>query len=375
MLHSLRPLRSWILAVVVFGTGCFQHTYRVSATELDRLAQLPAKDRGERIRALQHVIRHVEAAPPDRTLEGPREVVDDGVADDLVTRIVIAHCLIHVDCGIAPGPVPHLRFTRQGRATTTRVPRGGAPPRGGRGSSGGSGGGDGGDGGGLGEAGIAIAVAAAVAVAASVAVVATIEGKRHDGWVHVGAAHPIHLYNRAGEWLTVPAYALEPELAAWADGAILDAEDGELSHLERAPLNRRGFSLGYGGGLMGIGGDERPFGGGARLELGGFPHHNLGLGLFVDFAMSSRRSLVRYGGEAQVFAPSLRGVHLGAYFQGGRAVHRDHLEAWRDPRPFLGAGGLLQVEITTRLALHLRGGAWTGHGAWRPEAWVGLAVY
>ncbi|MCB9635373.1 MAG: hypothetical protein H6721_24910 [Sandaracinus sp.] len=353
---------SFLLFAATFLGGCLQSTYQIRSDELERLAQLPPEDRGERIRAVQELATRPDEAPVDDvTVEGPNAIVAVAVA----ARIHETRCRLH-GCGpevLVPTPVPGVHV-----AVDPTRGRGG---RGGRGSSLGES--SSGDDDSIGAAAVAAAVVATVAVAGVVVGVAATEGARHDGWVGVSMDHPVHLYTDDGKWLTVPAYAIEPELAAWADGAILDGSEGRLDELERAPLNRQGLTLGMEGTMLGLGQDT--YGGGARLSAGGFPHRLVGLQLFVDFGIHDPASLVRYGGEAQVFAPGLGRLHVGAYLQGGNAVRRDAALDVRDARPFVGGGGLVQVELTTRLALQLRGGVWGGHGEAVPEVGLGLAVY
>lgn len=349
-------VRGAILLVGLLLGGCLQSTYHVRADELARLATLPPEDRGERIRSVQELGTRPDAPPADDVeLHGPSGVVPLLVAQ----RIHATRCQL-VGCRGVPAPTP----------TPVRVR---ATPVGGGGSGGASSGSSGSSSGddSIGAAAI-LAVIASVAVAAGVVVVAATEGARHDGWIGVSMDHPIHLYTNDGHWLSVPAFALEPELAEWADGAVIDASEGNLAELERAPLNRRGLTLGFEGTLLGL---EDGYGGGSRLSGGGFPHRLVGLQLFVDFALHDPLALVRYGAEASVFAPGLGRLHFGAYVQGANAVYRDVARDLRKAGFAVSGGGLVQIELTTRLALQLRGGVWAGHGDVRPELGLGLAVY
>jgi hypothetical protein len=357
--HSIRIhsfSRGALFLVSTLLVGCLQSTYHVRDDELARLATLPPEDRGERIRSVQELGTRPDAPPADDVeLHGPSGVVPLLVAQ----RIHATRCQL-VGCRGVPAPTP----------TPVRVratPVGGSVSGGTSTSSGSSSSGDDS----IGAAAI-LAVIASVAVAAGVVVVAATEGARHDGWIGVSMDHPIHLYTNDGHWLSVPAFALEPELAEWADGAVIDAAEGNLAELERAPLNRRGLTLGFEGTLLGL---EDGYGGGSRLSGGGFPHRLVGLQLFVDFALHDPLALVRYGAEASVFAPGLGRLHLGAYVQAGNAVYRDAALDRRTPGFFVSGGGLVQIELTTRLALQLRGGVWAGHGDVRPELGLGLAVY
>jgi hypothetical protein len=353
-----------ILVAVLLG-GCLQSTYHVRSDELARLATLPPEDRGERIRSVQELGTRPDAPPADDVeLHGPSGVVPLLVAQ----RIHATRCQL-VGCRGVPAPTPtpvRVRATPVGGSVS-----GGTSPSSGGTSSGSSSSGSSSGDDSIGAAAI-LAVIASVAVAAGVVVVAATEGARHDGWIGVSMDHPIHLYTNDGHWLSVPAFALEPELAEWADGAVIDASEGNLAELERAPLNRRGWTLGFEGTLLGL---EDGYGGGSRLSGGGFPHRLFGLQFFVDFALNDPLALVRYGAEASVFAPGLGRLHLGAYVQAANAVYRDVARDLRKAGFAASGGGLVQIELTTRLALQLRGGVWAGHGDVRPEFGLGLAVY
>lgn len=363
-IHVQSFARGATLLVSVLLGGCLQSTYHVRSDELARLATLPPEDRGERIRSVQELSTRPDTPPADDVeLHGPSGVVPLLVAQ----RIHATRCQL-VGCRGVPAPTPtpvRVRATPVGGSVS-----GGTGTSSGSTSSGSSSSSSSGDDS-IGAAAI-LAVIASLAVAAGVVVVAATEGARHDGWIGVSMDHPIHLYTNDGHWLSIPAFALEPELAEWADGAVIDAAEGNLAELERAPLNRRGLTLGFEGALLGLADGH---GGGSRLSGGGFPHRLFGLQLFVDFALRDPLALVRYGAEASVFAPGLARLHLGAYVQAGNAVYRDAALDRRTPGFFVSGGGLVQIELTTRLALQLRGGVWAGHGDVRPEFGLGLAVY
>jgi hypothetical protein len=365
--HASIPVSSFVRGATLLATlllvGCLQTTYHVRSDELARLATLPPEDRGERIRSVQELSTRPDTPPADDVeLHGPSGIVPLLVAQ----RIHATRCQL-VGCRGVPAPTPTpVRL----RATPVGGSSGGSVSSGSGSSSGSSSSSSSGDDS-IGAAAI-LAVIASVAVAAGVVVVAATEGARHDGWIGVSMDHPIHLYTDDGHWISIPAFALEPELAEWADGAVIDASEGNLAELERAPLNRRGLTLGFEGTLLGL---EDGYGGGSRLSAGGFPHRLFGLQLFVDFALRDPLALVRYGAEASVFAPGLARLHLGAYVQAGNAVYRDAALDRRTPGFFVSGGGLVQIELTTRLALQLSGGVWAGHGDVRPEFGLGLAVY
>lgn len=314
------------------------------------MARLPPTERGTRVRVVQELATRPEPPPRGATIVTVEEVGGPSVME----RIHTTRCQVH-GCAMVvglPPPIPTPLRPWVGRDVRL---------------------GSDGDSDSIEAIAIVGAVLAVVAVAGGVVAVAVTEGARHDGWIAVEPKQTIHLYRDDGAWLSIPAYALEPELAAWADGAVITEADGDVTRLDRAPLNRRGFTLGFEGGLLGLEGGG--IGGGARLSAGGFFHRLVGLQGFVDFAIDDPRSRVRYGAEAQVFVPPIARLHLGAYVQGGRSVARDAEADTRGAAPFLAGGGLLQLELTTRLALHARGGVWLDGRQLRPEVSFGIVVY
>ncbi len=384
----------WILVATLLSSGCLQSTYHVARSELQRLAQLPAKDRGHSIRATQDL--SITRVPSEVEVHRePGAVVTATVVRRIEqNRMRLLARRARRRSGdeswpsvFGSGSRGRDRPTTDGERPAVRV-RGGedrAPPdrprvrtRGG--SRSGGGGDD--DGGTSAAAAIGMAVVAAVAVAASVFVVAGIEGTRWDGWVAADADRSIHLYRRDGQWLSIPVYALEPELAEWADGALLDDDDrgGELERLRRAPLDRQGFSLGVETGVIGVTSpsEDRHLGGGARFTLGGFPIQHLGLYALLDFAAADETIDIRYGTQLQGYFPPLGIAHLGLYAEIGGVGRRADLPddtTERDRRLYGGAGALLQLDINTRVAITFRGGVWSTSGHVLPEVTIGLSVF
>jgi len=383
----------WFLVTALLSSGCLQSTFHVERSELERLAELPADQRGEEIRATQDL--SVTRVPAEVEVHArPGAIVADAVVRRIEgnrLRIVRprratarreAWPSVFGDSGsgsrvratpVESGERPAVRV----RGAEERTP----PDRPRVRTRGGAGGGDD-DGGTSAAAAIGMAVVAAVAVAASVFVVAGIEGTRWDGWVSADPDRSIHLYRHDGQWLSIPVYALEPELAAWADGALLDDEDsgGELERLRRAPLDRQGFSIGVETGVVGVTSpsEDRFIGGGARFTLGGFPIQYLGLYALLDFAAVSDTIDIRYGTQLQGYFPALGIAHLGLYGEIGGVGRRADLPddtTERDRRLYGGAGALLQLDINTRVAITLRGGVWSTSGHVLPEATLGLTVF
>src|SRR5262249_5128141 len=80
-----------------------------------------------------------------------------------------------------------------------------------------------------------------VAAIAAVALVFT-EGLRYDGYVQLNPMHPIHLFGPNGEWTWVPLAQLDQGAVGWAQKAFIRPSEGPWTELERAPLDRVGFT-------------------------------------------------------------------------------------------------------------------------------------
>ncbi|MFT5356486.1 MAG: hypothetical protein ACI9KE_003711 [Polyangiales bacterium] len=373
------------LPLIVFLAGCIGSNYRISGGELDRLAAEPREDRGAALRATQE-LSFAERSVGD----------DEEVAMEEVARIVGREIIGGVARATARSrPVRRPRQRRMSvdappvglRATTERgrsfVSDGSSQGQGSlRGGSGGNSGGGGG-GGRAGGAAIAIVIVAAYAVGAGILALAASEGARYDGWLQIDGYHRLHLYqNRPGGdrvWIGVPVMDVSPEVAAWADGAILDPSEGRLFQLERSPLNRRGFAIsahGSGSQLYAVT-PERVWGGGVRAGIGGFPIHHLGVQVITDIQAATGLLNVRFGGELQGFAPALGRANFGVYFEGGllRAVRQEEDRELTEMNGYYGGGAIFQVDLTTRLSFDMRGGFYTGAGNVYPTFGAGLSVY
>lgn len=172
---------------------------------------------------------------------------------------------------------------------------------------------------------------------------------------------------------------VSPEVAAWADGAILDPDEGRVFQLGRAPLNRRGFALaasGAGGQLETLA-PEGVWGGGVRFGIGGFPIHNLGVQIVTDIQGATGLLNVRFGGELQGFAPAMGRANFGLYFEGGiaRARRTEESRDFVEASGYYGGGGIFQVELTTRLSFDIRGGFWSTQGRFYPNFGAGFSIY
>jgi hypothetical protein len=231
---------------------------------------------------------------------------------------------------------------------------------------------------------IAAATLATVALAAS-------EGMRFEGHAQVAPEQLVYL-KRGGETSAVPLLELTSEQAAAAESAlVMDDEGYGLRRLDHAPLDRKGglFRFDLGAGMFTFG-DGRASGVSAHVQAGAFFTHTFGLvvdaGLGVGTpdpccsgALAATGSISRHslGLEAEWLPLGLGPLHLGPFAGGGVA-----LAAAAGPYeagPMASGGALLEVDLTSHLALSVRGGANT---AWLPSGRSsagavtgGLAIY
>jgi hypothetical protein len=334
-----------LVCVAFLSTGCLQQTHKIPRGELMRLSMTPPEQRGQSVRVIQDLAGE---QPPAATR------VESGAHVDV---IIIPD--IHVGGGRRPPPRP---------------PNGVRPGGGGGHSSGGGSGlaGMKGD-----EAWVLVLIAASFAI-----VLAATEGSRYDGWVNLHPMHPVHMWGPGG-YAVLPLAHIDPSTAAWAERAVVRPSEGPWRRLGRAPLDRAGFtySVLVGAGTSISGDSTEAAGAAARVQFGYFPMHQLGVQL--DWGFTTRRNAVdealydsRLGVEA-TFAPLDVGrFHAGVF--GGIAVasrFEDGVPDGRDDDTALSGGALLQLEITTRLAISGRFGMSRAFDDVTQDALVGLAIY
>lgn len=354
----------------MLATSCLSSSYSLSRDELSRLARTDPSQRWQAVRVTQQMFGSDN--PPEATALAPS-----------VEPI-----------GLPPSywfggryySVPG-HFQRRSTSASLTVPTvsSSSSSSGSRGSHSGSsssGGGGGGGGGGRGAAVVVLVVVVAAAV--MVFVLAASEGARYDGWVGLPPDEPLYVNQGDGSLLAVPLSALTPEIADSAYGAsIYEGSDSRYLQLGRAPLNRRGLAIGSalvtaavpriddpdGGWSMGVGG---------RAFLGGFPVHEVGLGLTADVMGATDGTVIaNAGAEAQVMPVTNAGAYLGAGWSwlypgsSGRVI-----STWN-----MRAGAQFELPFTTRLTGSLRAGVTRYAGdatfgsAWSPELTLGLSVY
>lgn len=227
----------WISALLIglACPACLGEAYKIDQQELRRLATQPTEERGSEVRATQLFGQgdHPRTESQRRNRELPR----NAGAEVAGASVVVAAALVEAG---------QRRRARHGGSRN-----GGSRDRGSR--NGGSRNGSGG------AAGTALAVGAGVVILAGVTVVGGVlalgieEGRRFDGTIEMHPTHALYLRregtrSRRPMWRNVRLTDLTPELAEWADSAVVDERDGYIDELARAPLDRRGlFTSLYGG--------------------------------------------------------------------------------------------------------------------------------
>ena len=361
--------RQAFVVSLALAAGCLGPHYEVSPDELRRLARVPPKDRGNRVRAVQNFGFESEPPPAD---SGPPmaepELVGLGVSAHVAARI--------------HNPPPRYRRRprrtagiRPGRrGTRDDVPREeveGEDSRGGDGD---------------GDVDAAAAIAFIVAGAALGVGLAATEGARFDGWLTLPEEQPLHLFGPNGEQVWIPLWGLEPEVADWAEYGVVSEAEGPILRLERAPLDRVGFVFAF---EAGVGWLNRPAAGTSndstvgflgRVALGGFPLPELGFLFGVGTGIGD--SAVEWRPHVEIQWLPLRAgrLHGGPWLSAGAALGQGSGPENDDFAVLdTGAGVVGQLELTTRLALTLRAGVHVFPGPGDldvlPEVTLGVAVY
>ena len=338
------------LLAVVLAAGCASNSYEIRGTELQRLAQTPPETRGERVRVVQQL--------GDADV-GPEHPVNAG------TQIVF------FPEPTVFGPQREHYYSNNGLDAAGKVADHRAPVNGGGLNLGNTKAGDG--------------KAAAVAILATAAVImfvaAGVEGSRFDGYAQLHPMHPVYVFGKDGGLSVMPLAWIDPQTAAWADHAIVRDTEGPWHPLERAPLDREGFSyaLLFGGGTMKSvdGSNDRGFAG--QIQFGYFPDQQYGVlaNTFFGWRDTMAGGTVyesRYTLELDGYPVHAGPLHLGFYGGGGFAYRIEDNDASPGSIALQG-GGLVQLDINTRLALTARFGPTYAHDEKMLDALVGLSVY
>jgi hypothetical protein len=339
------------LAVLASSTaGCLGQTYVIPKNDLVALSGAPAETRGQRVRVIQQFASSEQPPPADRV-------------DSSTTIIFVPH--VHVDGGHSHGrPVPP-------RPTTPPPSRPDAPKPGLGSNLARSKAEDG-------RAWIILAAFVAIGLAAT-------EGARFDGWANLHPMHPVHLFGPYGEYVVMPLAQIDQQTALWARRAVIREGEGPWNPLERAPLDRAGFtySLLLGGAEIpsAVTGDEGGTGFQGHIQLGYFPTQTVGL--LLDVGLGWRANGIgktvydsRWGGELQILPLSAGRFHAGGY--GSLALGQRFEDGVPDgdaASTVFGGGGMLQLELTTRLAITGRFGLTSAYDTTASEVGVGVAIY
>jgi hypothetical protein len=344
-----------VVAASVLVTACATNSYKIPNGELQRISMMQPEARGQRVR-VQQELGEADVGPPQPVTAE--------------TQIVFFP-QINVY-----GPDRRRYYRAQNSSFTT----GSGRVKGGMnlGISGGGGGGDKG-------AAIAILVVAAVAMFAVIAV----EGSRFDGFANLHPMHPVYLIGRDGSRAVMPLAWIDPQTAAWTKTAYVRRNEGPWNELERAPLDRQGWNMSmYGGSSIYTGIDgHRGSGFASTIQLGYFPSHQLGIvgSLFMGWReneVGTTNFHARYTGELQLFPVDTGKLQVGGYAGLGGAYRSDErydsgyvvYHENEGSNAFTG-GGILQLDVNTRIALTARFGATRSFGELTSDALFGLSVY
>jgi hypothetical protein len=326
MLRGMKRLVA-VLTVIAL-TGCLGSAHRIPKRDLQGLAATPPEQRGDHVRVIQGF------ASEDQPPNAPRT---QGNA------VLVVHGPVHVG--------PHASHKPANKAKLGKIKAEKA------------------------EHWIILAALVAVGLAAT-------EGARYDGWVKLHPMHPVHLYGPNGEYGWVPLAQLDAETAAWARKAYVRPQEGPWTELGRAPLNRRGwtYSVLLGGGEIPSTTGSTEAGFMSHIQLGHFPTKFVGV--LFDIGLGWREDETantvfnsRFALELQALPVSAGSIHAGGFGQFGTAARFDDGTGDDSRGALYGGGGLLQLEITTRLAITARAGLTKVHGETVSDFGLGLSIY
>jgi hypothetical protein len=349
--RMLKPT-ALLLALV---TGCGTTSYKIPASELQRLATLPPEQRGQNVRVVQQL--------SDADVGEPQPVNSE-------TQIVIFPTL-EVDGGAGPrrGWGPHA---------TAPSPR----------SGGGGGGGvdvgntGGGHSSGAGD-GKAEAIALVVLAVTGLVIAAVVEGSRDDGYAQVHPMAPLYLTGLDGSHVVMPLAALDPASAAFSEYAIIRSNETPWHWNGRAPLDRVGLTYAVlaGAGTLQSADGTKNTGTATTIQLGFFPDQRVGIigSLFLGWRDNNQLQTLfetRYTLEVDGYLAQAGPLHFGLYGGGGGATRlEDGIAGGNASGLALLGGAQIQLDINTRLALTARFGQTYAHGELMTDALFGLAVY
>jgi uncharacterized membrane protein YgcG len=411
------------------AAGCVSNQYVIPRDELMRQAQLPIAARGQRVRVVQDLGNRrgdpVPPTDPSPPLVEPQPIVEpppDTRGDPSADSDVDTNANLQIDVGNgsssdegrAPRRMPAPDRPSPARASGGWHPAGstastagghvggwhggagGAHVGSGGGGAGahvggsahlGGGGGHGGGGGG-GSVGDALVVLAVVAIVIGVAIgvgYAGGEALRFDGYAQMAPEQPVHLQDGFGQKRELPLAALSPaDVAETVEAKVMDDEGYGIDRLDRVPLDRRGltFKLDSGETTFGLG-PASFYGPTATMQLGYFFTRQVGLLMNVALGGSTddQGMIVTrhtFNLELQDLPLANGRWHAGWYADAGLAL-AGLTSSNLASGPAAGGGALVEMDLTSRMALTLRAGANLARidQAWSPAGSlaVGVALY
>jgi hypothetical protein len=374
------------VALVAVGTylsllcgGCLSNEYVISKSELARLAYLPPSQRGAHVHVVQELGSRDEWPVDNRDAVPAQAYADEFVLYDQPADLAAAEnldVLSLLDTG--PTGTAHGRPRSRPSSWPRGLPgaRGGNPnfvngwdiieassPKGG---------------GSLDDLAVVAIVAVAVAVLAAAGLAVT-EGIRYDGFVQLHPEQPVYLKERGGA-RPVPLAALGPEdVVASQEAVVRDDEDWGLRFAHRRPLDRRGFAFKVDlGSLESLCACYSAVGFASNIQFGYFPHHRVGL--LASLTLGGGTSALEHtfqrhsaNFETQVFPLNWWRLDLGGFGHGGMQVAND--EFGERDGPAFGGGVLLEIALTTRLALTGRWDYTTARTSPEIHGWAGTSTF
>jgi hypothetical protein len=384
-----------LTAFALATSGCLSNEYAIHKDELMRVAAIAPEVRGQSVRISQQL--------GDRRADAVEETIPPSYESD-ESYGPSGNVSLNVNVG---GGGHWSRGGPRGGSAGGAAFRG-TPPSGGgfhgtpgvggfHGTpvpKGGGGGGSlnlGGGGGKGGEVLLILVVAAVVGATIATVALAASEGMRFEGHAEMAPEQVVYLKDGAGTH-AVPLGDLTIEQAAAADSAlVMDDEGYGLHKLDHAPLDRKGgvFRFDMGAGAFNLGA-TRASGFGAHIQAGAYVTHTLGL--VFDFGIGTgtadpccaalpvpteTMTRLTFGLEAQALPLAWGPLHLGGFTGGGIATAGSG--GVYESGPLASAGALLELDLTSHMALAVRGGA---SEAWLPSGTSaagtitgGLAIY
>ena len=343
-MSRLLPLAG-LVSHAIASAGCPSSAHRINRDQLMTLSQQPPEVRGERVRVVQSLGDSDDPPAPVPPVSGNASVV------------------IVAPIWVGGSPRGHHHHHHGGGGGTV---------------SHGGGGGGGGVAAAKKDTGKAVLVLAAIGTLA----LALTEGVRYDGHVRLHPMHPVHFFGPHGEYTWMPLAHVTPDVVAWSDRAVVREEEGPWQPLGRRPLDRQGFTYSL---LMGAGevalidADPQP-GFASHINLGFYPVHHVGIQADIAYAwadddLGNTVFDGRYSLQLDYLPLDAGAFHAGGYGLAGLAYRSDDGIQHNDQDTLFGAGGLLQLELTTRMALTLRLGQTFVHDERLSELTGGISIY